>query len=86
MKQTSISLINTYHDGTTYNPGDRIPTLIKISGKLALSEYINLGYPDRMKLYLPNNKVSVDKFVTGLGELGCSFFCKVNKSMSAGIS
>ncbi len=45
LKQTSLSFINTYHDGTNYNLGDRIPTLMKISGKLQLSEYINLQKP-----------------------------------------
>ena len=34
---TSLSFINTYNDGVKYNLGDKIPTLIKISGRLELS-------------------------------------------------
>lgn len=45
LKRTSLSFINTYHDGVNYNLGDKIPTLIKLSGRLELSEYINLQYP-----------------------------------------
>lgn len=37
LKQTSLSFINTYHDGVKYNLGDKIPTLIKLSGRLELS-------------------------------------------------
>ena len=34
LKRTSLSFINTYHDGVKYNLGDKIPTLIKLSGRL----------------------------------------------------
>lgn len=37
LQSTTISLINTYHDGTLYNKGDRIPTMMKISGKLSIT-------------------------------------------------
>ncbi len=30
----SFSLVNTYHDGVKYNLGNKIPTMLKISGRL----------------------------------------------------
>ncbi len=86
LQQTTVSLINTYHDNVVRNAGERIPTLIKIQGKLALSEYVNLQYPDKMRVYLPNPSIGLDNFVINQNELGCSYSCRLNKSLSTAVS
>lgn len=63
LQTTTVSLINTYHDNVNWNAGERVPTLIKIEGKLALSEYVNLQYPDKMRLYLPGPSIKLDNFI-----------------------
>ncbi len=86
LKQTSVSFINTYHDGTNYNLGDIVPTLLKISGKLQLSEYINLQNPSTMILYLPNTQISLNAFVNDNNQIGCSYTCTYNSSKSLAIT
>ena len=37
LQQTTVSLINTYHDNIMRNAGERVPTILEIQGKLAVS-------------------------------------------------
>ena len=86
LQQTSVSLINTYHDGVRWNDGKRVPTLIKIEGKLTLSEYVNLQYPDKMRLYLPSTSIALGNFIVNNDQMGCSYFCRLNKSLTTTVS
>lgn len=86
LQQTSVSLINTYHDGVRWNNGKRVPTLIKIEGKLTLSEYVNLQYPDKMRVYLPSTSIALGNFIVNNDQMGCSYFCRLNKSLTTTVS
>ncbi len=86
LQQTSVSLINTYHDGVRWNDGKRVPTLIRIEGKLTLSEYVNLQYPDKMRLYLPSTSIALGNFIVNNDQMGCSYFCRLNKSLTTTVS
>jgi len=37
LTKSSITLVNTYNDGTNYNTGSRIPSLLKYYGELSLA-------------------------------------------------
>ena len=68
------------------NDGARVPTLIKIEGKLALSEYINLQYPTKMKIYIPGTVVDFNKFLINKNQIGCTYLCKFNQSLSTAVT
>lgn len=70
LSNISATIINSYHDSSaSFNPGDRIPTLIKLHGHLSLKEAGNT-YINSLRVYLPSS-ITAANFLSE-GSLGCS--------------
>lgn len=69
LQNLRADLVNHYHDGTTTNNGARLPTMLRLSGHLTLSEYAS---SKSIRLYLPSS-LSFAPFIDGAQHtVGCS--------------